>query len=167
LARASGDPAAALAMLRAAVAGDTESWRKALALGRAEARAGNTTAAETELRRAQALAPGSQEPLAALLALVAAEQGGAAALDAAERAALAAPRSRFHWQLASDAARDAGQPARALAHARRALCLAPDLAAVHQMLASLHGAAAEGKMAAFRSLASTRLQASAARHRAR
>jgi hypothetical protein len=167
LARASGDPAAVLAMLRAAVAGDSESWRKALALGRAEARAGNTTTAETALRRAQALAPGSQEPLAALLALVAAEHGGAAALDAAERAALAVPRSRFHWQLASDAARDAGQPARALAHARRALCLAPDLAAVHQMLASLHGAAADGKMAAFRSLASTRLQASAARHRAR
>ncbi|GEM_PF-691329 len=160
---AAGNPAAALAAARAAAQGDTQSWPKALALARLEATAGNCAAAEAAARHALALAPGAHQALEKLLALVAATRGGGAALAVAERAALAAPQSGQHWRLAAEAARDAGRPEVALAHARRALALAPDLPARHATLAALHGRAANGKMAMFRTLTCARLQTAAAR----
>ncbi|MBW6507880.1 MAG: hypothetical protein K0B00_14215 [Rhodobacteraceae bacterium] len=160
---ATGAPAAALAAARTAARGDAQSWQKALTLAQLEEAAGNGATAEAALRHALALAPGSHQALAGLVALVGATRGSDEALHEAERAALAAPQSGQHWRLAAEAARDAGRPEVAQARARRALALAPDLPARHAALAALHARAANGKMAVFRRLTCERLQKAAAR----
>ena len=157
---------AARAELRLAAAADDEDWRRAYALGLAEVQAGDGPAAEAAFRRALARAPQAHLPLAALLAQLRERAGPEAALAAAESAANAAPHAASAWLEAARAAQLAGQPTLALAHARRALGVAPDHPKVHHMLAHLHGAAGNGRMAAFRTLALARLRAAEARQQA-
>ncbi|MDH3263696.1 MAG: glycosyltransferase, partial [Paracoccaceae bacterium] len=156
----------AVSAARAAARLDPQDWRKAhrleLCLSGAE-----PSEAAAGFRRALALAPQVAGPLEALVGLLQRQGAGGEALAEAERAALAAPASRRHWEIAAQAALGAGQPALALAHARRALAAAPDAPSAHACVAAAHRAAEAPVPALFRDHCRARLEQAAARRKAR
>lgn len=147
-----------LAALARAAALDPQDWRKALKHATALARVGDD-AAVAEFRRGMALAPGEAALLDGLVRHLTQKGELSDALRESERAALAAPQSRRHWDIASDAAARAGRDDLSLACCLQALTLAPDLPTAHRRVARCHMALGNPVAALFRNHAAERLEA--------
>ena len=146
-----------LGALARAAALDPQDWRKAHRHGAALAACGDDRAL-AEFRRGLALAPGEAVLLDALVRYLERKGSSACALREAEHAALAAPLSRGHWDIASDAATRAGHAELALAFALHALALAPNQAAAHRRVARCHAVLGNPIPALFRNHAAQRLE---------
>ena len=149
-----GDDLSSLAL---AAARDPQDWRKALHHGTILAKSDDDGAC-AEFRRGLALAPGEAALLNALVRYM--ERKGCCdlALHEAERAAIAAPLSRRHWEIASDTATRSGRADLAWAFALQALALAPNDASAHRRMANCHATLGKPVMAMFRNHAAQRLQ---------
>lgn len=147
-----------LAALAQAATLDPQDWRKAHRHATALSRGGDD-AAVPEFRRGMALAPGEATLLDGLVHHLSRKGALSEALRESERAALAAPQSRKHWDIASDAAARAGRADLALAFSQQALALAPDLPMAHRRVARCHTAMGNPVAALFRNHAAERLEA--------
>jgi Glycosyl transferase family 2 len=143
--------------LAQAAALDPQDWRKALTLGGVLAASENPDAC-AEFRRGLALAPGEGALSIALVRCLEGKGDHALALQEAERAALAAPLSRRHWEVAADAALRAKRADLACVFALQALALAPQDATAHRRMANCHIALGNPVLAMFRNHAAQRLE---------
>lgn len=145
-----------LTQLARAAAMDPQDWRKALKNGTILAKH-DDAAARAEFRRGLALAPRETVLLNALVRHLEKQGELETALREAERAAIAAPLSRRHWEIAAELALRVGRADLAGALSLHALALAPNDASAHRRVASCHLASGNPVLAMFRNHTAKRL----------